>query len=212
MLHQANILLHVFAGLIGIIFGILAYTSVKGSDNHRKYGRNFLWLMAIVVGTALLGTVFFIDRPFLTIVAFQSGYFAFSGWRAVKLKEERFRLWDLLVAVSVAVLLGLFLWRLQTATIYWNRGIVYYLLFYLCLVLGFDLLRYFIPNLITNRRFWVYDHIFKLTSAFTALVSAGLGTVLGAYAPWSQIIPAVIATFWLIFCLIYFPRVVGVNS
>ncbi|MEM1357192.1 MAG: hypothetical protein AAGF89_03295, partial [Bacteroidota bacterium] len=128
------------------------------------------------------------------------------------LKEERFRLWDLLVAVSVAVLLGLFLWRLQTATIYWNRGIVYYLLFYLCLVLGFDLLRYFIPNLITNRRFWVYDHIFKLTSAFTALVSAGLGTVLGAYAPWSQIIPAVIATFWLIFCLIYFPRVVGVNS
>ncbi|MEM9258284.1 MAG: hypothetical protein AAGA62_01490 [Bacteroidota bacterium] len=212
MLHQANIFLHVFAGLIGIVFGILAYTSAKGGEKHRKYGRNFLWSMAVVVGTALLGTVFFIDRPFLTIVAFQSAYFAFSGWRAVKLKEAGFQVVDLLVAVCVAVLLGLFLWRLQTATIYWNRGIVYYLLFYLCLVLGFDLLRYFIPNLIKNRRFWIYDHIFKLTSAFTALVSAGLGTVLGAYAPWSQIIPAIMATLWLIFCLIYFPRVVGVSS
>lgn len=212
MLHQANIILHISAGLIGIVFGILAYAAVKGSDKHQRYGRIFLWLMAIVVGTALLGTVFFVDRPFLTIVAFQSGYFAFSGWRVVKLKEARLQTLDLLVAVCVGVFLGLFLWRLQTATIYWNRGIVYYLLFYLCLVLGFDLLRYFLPGLIKNRRFWIYDHIFKLTSAFTALASAGLGTVLGAYAPWSQIIPATIATFWLIFCLIYFPRVVGAGS
>jgi len=189
-----------------MVFGVLAYASVKGGAKHRRYGRIFLWLMATVVGTALLGTIFFVDRPFLTIVAFQSGYFSFSGFRLARLKAVPLQRIDLWVAILVVVVLAAFFFRLQTATIYWNRGIVYYLLFYLVLIVGFDLFRYCWPSIISYQRWWLHDHIFKMTSAFTALVSAGVGTVLAAWEPWNQILPAMGGTVWLIFCLVYYTR------
>ena len=85
-------------------------------------------------------------------------------------------------------------------------SIIYYLLIYLFLIISFDLLRFFFPNLIRMRGFWLYEHIYKITGAFTALVSAGVGTVFASWEPYNQIVPAALSTFWLIFCLIYFTR------
>ena len=95
---------------------------------------------------------------------------------------------------------------MREATILWNQNIVVYLLFYTCLILGFDLLRWLYPRLITNKRFWIYDHLYRITGAFTSLVSAGTGTVLAGLEPWNQVIPAILGTFWLIFCLFWFPN------
>lgn len=206
LLHSLNILLHVSAGIIAMVMGIIAYSSVKGGKAHRQYGRLFLAFISVVVLTALTGVIVFVDRPFLTIVTLQSAYMAYTGFRVVKLKSLPFRWPDLLVMAITTVFLVLFFVRMQDATILWNRKVVLYLLFYLCLILVFDLLRVFIPRLITSPRFWLYDHIFRITSAFTALVSAGTGTVLGGFEPWNQIIPAILGTFWLVFCLLYFPK------
>ncbi len=194
-----------------MVMGIIAYTSVKGGKAHRQYGRLFLTFISIVVLTALTGVLVFVDRPFLTIVALQSAYMAYTGFRVVKLKSLPFRWPDLLVMAITTAFLVLFFVRMQDATILWNRNVVRYLLFYLCLVLVFDFLRVLLPRLITNSRFWLYDHIYRVTSAFTALVSAGTGTVLGGFEPWNQIIPAILGTFWLIFCLLYFPKKQGKN-
>jgi len=206
MLHNINIIVHITAGIIAILIGIIPYISQKGGKKHRQYGYIFLGLMAIVIITALNGVVFFRDRPFLTVVTFQSFYFSYSGFRVIKTKEKGAELADFLVMLLVAIVGVSFLWKVKDANVLWNKAVVYYLLGYLFLIITFDLLRYFLPNLIKSKRFWLYEHIYKMTGAFTALFSAGMGTVLSNWQPYNQIIPAVFGTFWLVFCLIYFPR------
>ena len=118
------------AGLIGIVLGIIAYASIKGGAGHRRYGPLFLWAMGVVVMTALIGVNLFRDRPFLTVVTLQAAYFSFSGFRVVKRKGLGGSLVDLLAASGVTIIVILFFLRLQSANIYWNRSIVFYILFY----------------------------------------------------------------------------------
>lgn len=205
-MHQINISIHVLSGLIAIIMAIVAYASVKGGTTHRKYGRWFLAFITLTIATAALGVLVFRDRPFLTVVTLQAAYMAYTGFRVLKLKSRPFQLVDVLVLAGAILLVGNFFLKLQSANIVWNQRVVWYILLYLCLILAFDLLRVFWPGLIKQPKFWLYDHIFRMTGAFTALVSAGIGTVMSGWEPWSQIVPAFLATWWLVFCLIWFPR------
>ena len=206
MLHNINIIIHVLFGITAILIGIIPYATQKGGKKHRFFGRIFIVLMAFVIITALNGVLFFRDRPFLTVVTFQSFYFTYSGFRILKTKEKGFQRQDFIVMLLVSIVAGLFLLNLKTANILWHASIVYYILAYLLLVIAFDILRFFVPGLIKNKSFWIYDHIFKMTGAFVALISAGVGTVLAGWEPYNQILPAVLGTIWLVFCLVYFPR------
>ncbi len=206
MLHNINIFIHVLFGLTAIGIGIMPYISKKGGQQHRRFGCLFLILMAVVIITALNGVLLFRDRPFLTVVTFQSFYMSYSGFRVLKTKENGFEWVDFLVMLLVGMVGIGFMIKMKSANIVWNAGIVYYLLGYLFLVIAFDMLRFLKPNLIKSKRFWIYDHTYKMTSAFTALFSAGVGTVLSGWEPYSQIVPAMLGTSWLVFCLIYFPR------
>ena len=192
--------------------GIVAYASVKGGTTHRKYGRWFLGLISITITTAALGVLVFRDRPFLTVVTVQAAYLAFTGFRVLKRKNSSFEWVDILALVGASLLVGNFFFQLQGANVVWNQQVVWYLLIYLCMILAFDLLRAIWPGLIKQSRFWLYDHIFRMTGAFCSLTSAGIGTVLSDWEPWSQIVPAIVATWWLIFCLIWFPRRYKVTS
>jgi hypothetical protein len=206
VLHQINISIHVLSGLIAIIMGIIAYASVKGGTTHRKYGRWFLGFIGTTIATAALGVLIFRDRPFLTVVTVQAAYMAYTGFRVLKLKERPFQWMDVLVLVGIILLVVNFFYKLQSANIVWNQRVIWYILSYLCLILAFDLLRVLWPSLIKYPKFWLYDHVFRMTGAFTALVSAGVGTVMCGWEPWSQIVPAILATWWVIFCLVWFPR------
>ena len=57
----------------------------------------------------------------------------------------------------------------------------------------YDLGRYFIPTKI-YRNLWIHEHILKMVSAFTGLVSAFSGTVFPQYQPYSQFIPSILGT------------------
>lgn len=206
MLHHINIITHIIAGTIAIGFGIAAYATLKGGKGHRRMGIAFLFFMSLVMLTAVNGVLNFVDRPFLTVVTLQSAYLAWSGWRAVKRKSQPLNQSDLLLLLVASGFVAQFFWKMQTANIVWNQGVVWYLLLYLVAILIFDGWRCFRPSLITSPRFWIYDHLFRMTGAFTALVSAGIGTVMGDWAPWSQIIPATVSTGWLFFALCYYPR------
>lgn len=206
MLHAINLTIHIAAGTIAIFVALVPYFSEKGGPTHNRYGRLFLLLMGIVILTALTGVVFFRDRPFLTVVALQSFYHAFSGYRVLKIKNQGFQLVDFLVMLLVVGSAISFLIRIQNSNVVWHQSIVYYMLCYLFLIVGFDMLRYFFPKLISHPRFWVYEHIYKITGAFIGLVSAGTGNIFADWAPYNQIVPAVAGNFWLIFCLLYFPK------
>jgi hypothetical protein len=209
MLHHINIIIHVAAAIAAIGIGILAYVTRKGSNAHVRVGRIFLFFMSIVIITALNGVFFFIDRPFLTVVTFQSFYLSFSGYRVLKVRHTGLRWYDLAVMLLVLSVAAGFILNTYTANVVWNKAVVYYLLSYLLLIVLFDLLRYFLPQLITHQKFWLYEHIFKMTGAFVALASAGMGTVMVSWEPYNQIVPSILGSLWLVFCLIYFPRVIG---
>lgn len=209
MLHNLNILIHVMAGILGIVVGIMAYASPKGGRQHAQWGKIFLYLMALVILTALIGTLFFVIQPFLTVVTFQSFYYSYFGYRVLQTKDRRFSRFDFMVMLLVFTIIGAFLSKLylDNSIIVWNRSVVSYMLLYIGTIVCFDMLRYLFPrHLKMPKGFWLYDHVFKMTSAFVALVSAGVGSVLVAWEPFNQIIPAALGTQWLIFCLIYYPR------
>lgn len=206
MLQSINISIHILFGIIAIFIGLAPYLTEKGGRYHRLSGRLFLGLMAIVIITALNGVIFFRDRPFLTIVTLLSFYTSYSGYRVLKTKEKGFTQPDFMVMLLVIGMALYFVAHFKTANILWHASVVYYLLGYVFVIVGFDLIRYFFPNLIRVKNFWLYDHIYKMTASFSALISAGAGTVLVAYEPYNQILPAIFSTIWLVFCLLYFPR------
>ena len=206
MLHSINIFIHVVIGILAIVIGIVPYVTQKGGLQHRRFGRIFLLLMAIVIFTALSGVFFFRDRPFLTIVTLLSFYTSYSGYRVLKTKEKGFTNIDFGVMLLVALLGIGFAVQMSASNVFWNNGVVYYLLGYIFVLLGFDMFRYFFPNLIRIKKFWLYEHIYKMTGSFSALISAGSGTALQMYEPYNQILPAIFTTLWLVFCLVYFPR------
>lgn len=52
----------------------------------------------------------------------------------------------------------------------------------------------------------VYEHIFKMIGAFTALLSAFSGTVFSKYQPYSQFLPSVFGTGLQIGFIVYYFR------
>jgi hypothetical protein len=77
---------HIAAGAGSFLFAPIALATAKGGKQHRRWGMVYLWCMGIVAGTALPMAIY---RPvlFLALVAVFSFYFAFSGYRVLKLKD-----------------------------------------------------------------------------------------------------------------------------
>ena len=208
MLHQLNIFLHVLAGTLGILIGIIVYCSKKGGANHLKYGRIFLYLMGVVVLSALIGTSFFRDRPFLTVISLTSLYTTVSGYRVLKTRTSGFTVWAAAGMLLIGGFAIAFIINLESARILWHKSIIYYTLGSLFAIIAFDLIRFFRPKLISYPYFWVYDHTYRMSSSFAGLISAGGGTIISnmGLGDYTQIIPANLATLWLIFAMFYYPR------
>ena len=196
MFHEINIVIHVVAGVLGFFVGIFAYASKKGGKQHIYAGRFFMVSMAVVVVTAVIGVTFFRDRPFLTLITIQSFYMTTSGFRALKYKTNGPGLLDFLLVVLLIGAGSAFVWNMQQANIVWHGSIVFYLLSVLFTVGIYDVLR--ITKVLNWRNAWLPEHFLKMTSAYTALFSAGLGTILPDLGPLTQILPASAGTVLLI--------------
>jgi hypothetical protein len=78
--------IHVAAGASSFLLAPVALATAKGGKQHKRWGMVYLWSMGIVALTALPLSFFFPVR-FLALVAVFSFYFAFSGYRVLRLKE-----------------------------------------------------------------------------------------------------------------------------
>jgi uncharacterized membrane protein len=161
-----------------VLFGIIAFTSApgammtkKGSVWHRRFGNAFFYAMMAVAASAFvlwaLGS-----QLFLMLVAVFSFYLAFSGYRAVKLKNNPAEKIDWLVT-GATLLAGL---GLVAMGIY-NKmqgdafGVV-------AIVLGSfasigsaqDMLRFSRP--VADRQAWLINHLTKMLGAYIATVTA----------------------------------------
>ncbi|MBS1659651.1 MAG: hypothetical protein JST68_01235 [Bacteroidetes bacterium] len=205
MLHKANIFIHVLCGSIALLLGILALVTRKGGLVHRKVGNAFLVFLAVVIVTGFVGVFVFKRNTFLLVITVLSGYFGFSGYRVLGLRSNRVRWLDVFVAVVSLCAVSYFLYYFRSIGMIWSPVIIYSTVGTLLVVVLYDFIRYFIP---ASRygRLWLYEHIFKMIGAFSALLSAFSGTVFYRYQPYSQFLPSVLGTLMQIGFIVYFNR------
>lgn len=204
--HVLNIAMHVSAGMAAIVIGLLVLVRPKGTRAHRRWGRRYYLAFALVLGCAVLGLLTFRPDAALAAVTLLTGYLLWSGWRALRLRGARPGPADIALALVAAgsgaalairvSLGGTDLWKPQVVTPIAGALAVWGL---------FDLLRGFAPAS-WRGRFWRLEHGAKLISSLSGLISAGLGTALAAYKPWSQVGPSVVMTLFLVAYLAAFHR------
>lgn len=89
----------------------------------------------------------------------------------------------------------------------WSPIIIYSTVGALVLIIAYDLVRYLIPKKFYQRKkVWLYEHIYKMTNAFGALLAAFSGTVLDAYQPHSQYLPSVLIIMTCIGFMVYISK------
>lgn len=210
-LHQLNILIHIICGSIALLLGALALLSTKGSRLHNTSGRLFLVAIAIVILTGFIGVFFFGRNSFLLVITVLSGYVSFSGLRITRFKSNKPRALDMLVALLSVAVLAYFLYYFQQIGMYWAPIVIYSTAGAFAIVVIYDFTRYLIPrDLYKKKRFWLYEHIYKMTSAFSAILSAFTGTVLEEYQPHSQYLPSALSIL-IIFAFMIYVRVKGLK-
>ncbi|HEY8996735.1 MAG TPA: hypothetical protein VIM60_02480 [Edaphobacter sp.] len=80
------LIIHIAGGAMSFLLAPIALVTAKGGKQHRRWGRVYLWSMGAVAGTAV-PLAFFFPVRFLALVSVFSFYFAFSGYRVLRLKE-----------------------------------------------------------------------------------------------------------------------------
>jgi uncharacterized membrane protein len=190
LFHRTNILIHIFAGSSALLIGIFILVTPKGGKRHRIYGRLFLWLLSIVILTGLLGVFIFKRNSFLLVITVLSGYMGFSGFRVMRNRSNKLKLLDVAAALLSILSVFFFMYYFRSIGMIWSPVIIYSTVGYLVLVVVYDLGRYLFTKK-TYQNIWMYEHILKMVSAFSALLSAFTGTVLPQYHPYSQFLPSV---------------------
>ena len=197
-LHTINIIVHVLFGTLGLIIGLVTLVFQNQNQRHIRYGRYFLYALTVVVITAFIGILFFRSNPFLLILTLLAGYVGYSGYRTVRLREKKSSTIDGLLAGSVLIAGVLYLRSMQLAGGNWSPAVVYPTLSALLLVVGYDLVKH-IWLFQRLKAWWLYEHIYKMMSAYSALASAFAGTVFSQYKPFSQILPSTFGVILIAF-------------
>ncbi|GAB4041383.1 hypothetical protein [Spirosoma gilvum] len=196
--HTLNIFTHIGFGTLALLLGLAALLYQTSAQRHVRFGRYFLYCLSIVVGTAAIGIVFFRSNPFLLMLTLLGGYVGYSGYRSVRLRERKSATTDVLITIVVLVSGGAYAGSMQLAGGNWSPSVVYSTLSALALVGGYDLLKHFwlYERL---KSWWLYEHIYKMLSAYSAILSAFAGTVLPNYKPYSQILPSVLCVWAIVY-------------
>jgi len=194
LLHRSNLIFHVSAGYLALIVGLYILFKNKYGKVHRVSGRVFLVLLTIVIATGLIGVFVFNRNSFLLVITTLSGYMGFSGFRAMRNRSNVPKILDISVALLALTSVLFFIWYFHSIGMIWSPVIIYSTVGYLILAVAYDLGRYLI-NKDVYQKFWLYEHILKLISAFSGLLSAFTGTVFPQYQPYSQFLPSVLGSF-----------------
>jgi uncharacterized membrane protein len=207
--------IHIGAGLVALGMAPGAMLTVKGGRAHRRWGKIYFWLMAVVSATAVVLALW---RPvtFLALVAIFSFYSAFSGYRVLSRKRpdrgDRAGRLDWAAALltlgasACLVLLGLFppgpTWapRASVAVIFGAIGIV---------LAARDIRRFVRPP--GDRLHWWYHHMTGMLTSYIAAVTA-FSAVNFRFLPvtvrwlWPTLIGTLVIVAWVRYYRIRFAR------
>jgi hypothetical protein len=203
---QALRVVHIVAGFGAFFIAPVPLATAKGGAVHRRWGKRYFWLMAIVTVTALI-LAFYRPVAFLAMIAVFSFYFAFRGYRVLDRKhpdrgdQPAWIDWVGAVVALVAsiglVWLGLTkpspLWvRLSTVALAFGTGGA--------VVAITDLVAFVRPP--RNRQFWWFTHMGGMVGSYIAAVSAFSVVNFGFLPPvvrwlWPSVIGIPLLSVWI---------------
>lgn len=189
--HALNVAVHVTAGALGLLVGIMPMVAAKGSARHRLFGQAFVPCAALALSTAAIGVVFFDPPPALIAATLTAGYQFVGGLRSLQLRDRGPGIVDALLAFACLAACVWLVTTMEGGTRSWPPALGYGTAGFLSLIALYDLSRH------AWARTWLaharpLDHGLKMTSAYFAMLSAGAGNVLRDFQPFSQIGPTVI--------------------
>ena len=203
LLHNTNIIAHVLFGSIALCLGLIALLSKKGKTLHTKSGNLFLICLIVVITTGLVGVFIFKRNSFLLVITALSAYLGFSGYRVLKYKNNQPKLLDIAIVLLTLASVSYFLYYFKSIGMIWSPIIIYSTVGYLLFMITYDFLRYLIPQS-KYKNLWLYEHILKMVSAFSAILSAFSGTVFEDYQPYSQFLPSTLGMVVAIGFMVYY--------
>jgi uncharacterized membrane protein len=195
--------LHIVAGTVALLAGVIALVTTKGGRRHRQAGKMFLVSMGVVVATvfvllALDATLF---RIILTLVAIFSGYLAFSGYRWLSRKRPSSTAhvidWGAAASVILACV-GLGVWGVTWFLDGRSFGIVMVVFGGIGVAFGTMDMRLFHSD---DHGGWMVSHLQRMIGAFIATVSAvsavNLTPLLGIVAwLWPTVLGIPLIYYW----------------
>lgn len=188
--HQLNLALHIGAGALAIALGLWILWQRKGDAAHRRLGRRFVRLTAVVCVTAIIGLAVWRLLPLFAVLTALVLYQLVSGWRVAVTQargpEWPDLLWTLGMTAAAVPLVQLALIRAPQGPV-----IVLGSAGSLSAVLGYDLVRWAFPRA-WHRVCWPIEHIYKLNAALFGMIAAFVGNTVRTGQPWSQLLPSVV--------------------
>jgi hypothetical protein len=204
-LHTLNVVLHVLAGACALAVGSIPLFTSKGGRLHRRAGRIFVAIAAVVLATATVADLFFDPPGPLIAASLAAGYQYLSSLRALRLRDRGPGWPDALLALAgLAGCAALFM-LMGPGTTSWTPAVGYSTIGYVAFLAGYDLSRHF------WRSAWLahvrlLDHGLKMTGAYFAMMSAGVGNIFRDLQPWSQVGPSALGFMVMIVLTIAYAR------
>jgi uncharacterized membrane protein len=167
---------HIACGFAAFFVAPAVLAMVKGGKQHRRWGKIYFWLMAVVAATALVLSLY---RPvvFLALVAVFSFYMAFSGYRVLfRKRPEQGENAGPMDWIGAALMLGtgvlLILLGAIQPTALWTR------LSLVAIAFGITGIFFGVRDMVsflrrpTDKNFWWYNHMGGMIGSYIAAVSA----------------------------------------
>jgi hypothetical protein len=186
--HIANIVVHVMAGVVAIVFGTIAIVSVKGGRLHIRAGWFFVFAYVVLVLTAVIGVLVFEFRSFLAVATIASSYDVFAGYRSLRLRGRRPSLVDIVLSLVALMAPLVFVVAIRLLHKPWSPALTWSVLGGLMGLALYDLLRIVLP-ISWLRRVWLQEHLYKMLAAYIAAAATGAATIFPRWAPWSALVP-----------------------
>jgi uncharacterized membrane protein len=199
--HLLNILVHVLAGSAAIMLGLYLLGKPKDAIHHRRRGRLFVLLTAVVCLSAAIGNAVFRFMPLFAVLTLLVSYQLLSGWHVIYTRTEGPDALDaglLLGAALMAAMLARSLFA-AGAMVCASASVLYSTLAAVALLLAYDAARWLFPQR-WHATLWRYEHIYKILGCLFGMLSAAVGNTVRAGQPWSQLAPTVLGAIVVAWC------------
>jgi uncharacterized membrane protein len=212
-LHLLNIGVHILAGSAAIVLGLYLLGKPKDAILHRKRGRVFVLLTAVVCLSAAIGNAVFRFMPLFAVLTMLVSYQLLSGWHVIYTRTKGPDALDAGLLLGAVLLAAMLVRRLfldgamagASASVLWST------LAAVAMLLAYDTARWLFPRR-WHATLWRYEHIYKILGCLFGMLSAAVGNTVRVGQPWTQLAPSVLGLLVVVWCMLRTHRCHGLKN